>query len=68
MRKATRVRFWRKSKYIAQEREKIARLEEAETRSADLRQRADAAILTLENRRGRNHWREAIQQMIEGVS
>lgn len=64
---AIRVRLWRKSKYTAEEREKIARLEEAEARSANLRQRADAAIMTLEIRRGRNHWREAIQQMIEGV-
>jgi hypothetical protein len=50
------------------EREKSARLEDAEREVADLRSRADRAIRTLDDRHTRNHWRESIEQMIQGAA
>ena len=48
----------------AEEREKIARLEEAEREVKHLKARGDRAIQFLESRDNRNHWRESIEQMI----
>lgn len=50
------------------EREQMARLESAEADVRDLRRRADAAIRALDARRERNHWRESIEQIIQGAS
>lgn len=49
------------------EKEKNARLDEAEAELADLKKRASVAIRVLDNRRQRNHWRDAITEMIQGV-
>lgn len=49
------------------EREQFARLEMAEQRVQTLRARADQAARILEERRRRNHWRETIEQMIQGA-
>lgn len=49
------------------EAEKMARLERAEAEVAGLRIRADNAIQFLDARRKRNHWRESIEQMIQGA-
>lgn len=48
------------------EDEKMARLENAERDVADLVSRADRAITFLDARHHRNHWRESIEQMIQG--
>jgi hypothetical protein len=48
------------------EHEKVARLERAETELLNLKGRASRAITTLDDRRQRNHWRESIEQMIQG--
>lgn len=49
------------------EREKITRLEQAEAEVADLVARSERAIGYLTPRRGRNHWRESITEMIQGA-
>lgn len=68
MRKVTQVLRWVKTKKDpVGEREKIARLEAAEEQVADLKGRSTRAIITLGNRQARNHWREAIEQMIQGA-
>ena len=59
---------WCKHRARDIEREKIARLEEAEAEVADVRTRATKAIRALDDRRGRNHWRESIEKMIQGAS
>lgn len=59
-------RLW-KSKQAEADREKLARLEQAETEVRDLRERADRAIGILAARQGRNHWSESIDMMIRGV-
>lgn len=46
---------------------KIERLERAEAEVENLKMRAHAAIQILDGRRERNHWRESIQEMIQGV-
>lgn len=47
------------------EREKVVRIEKAETELFDLKIRASRAIRRLDDRHKRNHWREAIEQMIQ---
>lgn len=49
------------------DRDKMARLERAESEVKDLRGRADRAIGKLDARHSRNHWRESITEMIQGV-
>ncbi len=49
------------------EHEKIVRIEKAETELFDLKLRASRAINRLESRSNRNHWREAIETMIQGT-
>lgn len=49
------------------ERDKIARLEQAEADLSSLKIRASNAIRTLDNRQRRNHWRESIEKMIQGA-
>lgn len=48
------------------EREKMARLEQAETDLLHLKARRDQAILTLDARHRRNHWKQSVEQMIQG--
>lgn len=50
------------------EREKMARLEQAEKDLGSLQHRAHVAITRLEDRQKRNHWRESIESMILGGS
>lgn len=50
----------------AAEKEKLRRLDEAEKDLGKLKARASHAIQTLDERRDRNHWREAIEQLIQG--
>lgn len=50
------------------EREKMARLEQAEGELSSLRDRAGLAIRRLDERRARNHWRESIEQLIQGAT
>lgn len=50
----------------ADEREKLRRLDEAEQDLCKLKDRASQAMQTLDERRDRNHWREAIEQLIQG--
>lgn len=52
----------------ADEREKMARLEWAEGELSALQVRKDRALGILAARDSRNHWRESIEQMIQGVS
>lgn len=49
------------------ESEKDARIEHAERHLRELQDRSDKALTTLNERDSRNHWREAIQQMIQGA-
>lgn len=49
------------------EREKEARLKEAEVTLGILKYRAAKALDYLEARQKRNHWREAVTQMIQGA-
>lgn len=58
--------FLRKSRVDADEREKMARLEAAEQELVGLKDRAARAISLLDERQRRNHWRESIEQMIQG--
>lgn len=46
------------------EAEKLHRLDSAEKDLADLKRRAAKANKTLDDRQSRNHWREAIEQLI----
>lgn len=48
------------------ERARQARLAKAEEDLAVLRARASRAIVTLDERREENHWRESIEHMIKG--
>ena len=50
------------------EREQDARLDSAEKELSDLQERAGSAIRKLDERQRRNHWREAIENMIRGVA
>lgn len=49
------------------ERERMARLEQAERDLAGLKERKDKAMGILIPRQSRNHWREAIEDMIMGA-
>lgn len=51
----------------AKECESMARLEKAEKDLGELQQRAHAAVTVLNDRAKRNHWRESIEQMIQGA-
>lgn len=59
---------------IRKQREEIidaeheARMEKAVRDVDELRTRADAALGTLDARDRRNHWRESIEQMIQGAT
>lgn len=46
---------------------KMARLESAEAEVADLVARSKRAVSYLDARGQRNHWRESIEQMIQGA-
>lgn len=48
------------------DRANLARLEQAESDLGVLKARASRAIGILDARDGRNHWRESIEQMIQG--
>ena len=48
-------------------REKMARLEKAEQELDSLKTRAANAISTLDSRKRDNHWRESIQNLIQGA-
>lgn len=50
------------------EHEKESRLEQAERDLFFLKHRAARAIARLDDRSSRNHWRESIEQMIQGAS
>lgn len=56
----------RRSDIDEQEREKIARLEQAEGELVSLKARAARAVRILEERRSQNGWKESIEQMIQG--
>lgn len=64
-----RIHFTSKRKDEAErcEREKMERLEQAESDLADLRNRAARVIVLLTERQRKNHWREAIENMIQGA-
>ena len=51
----------------AEERERMARLKQAERYLCELQDRGNKATSALTARRSRNHWREAIEQMIHGA-
>lgn len=54
-------------KRVDSDRDKDARLENAERAVKGYRARADVAIRRLDERAARNHWRESIEKMIQGV-
>lgn len=60
--------FPSKTSTDAVEREKIERLEKAEQELRELQVRGTRAIGLLSIRGKQNHWREAIEQMIQGAS
>lgn len=49
------------------EDEKVARLEQAERDLGEFKARAHHLTKKLDERRKRNHWRESIEQMIQGA-
>lgn len=49
------------------EHEHDVRLAQAEADLEDLTARAEKAVRTLDARHRRNHWRESIEQMIQGA-
>ncbi len=51
----------------AAEAEKMARLEKAEAELLVLQERKSRALRILSERDRRNHWRESIEEMIQGV-
>lgn len=55
------------SKRDAEEEEKMARLEQAERELEHVKTRSDRATRILSDRGTRNHWRESIEQMIQGA-
>lgn len=59
--------FPRTRRLDAVEREKIAKLVEAEHEVEDLVARKDLAVRALSERQKRNHWRESIETMIQGA-
>lgn len=59
--------FKRRNTKAAEMEAKDARLEQAEKDLGDLEHRAFRAITVLESRSSRNHWRESIERMIQGV-
>lgn len=59
--------FSRKSRADVVEHEKMARLENADRDLQQYQERASRAINALDSRHGRNHWRESIEQMIQGA-
>ena len=59
-------RFWKRAECSSDEEKKVARLVEAEKSLGELQQRAHVAITYLDGRHRRNHWRESVQEMIEG--
>lgn len=60
--------FGRRSHRKVVEREKVVRIEKAETELFDLKIRAARAIRKLDDRNKRNHWRHAIEEMIQGTA
>lgn len=61
-------KIFRNTHADAEEAIKMSRLVKAEEDLRDLQRRGDAAVQFLTARAGRNHWREAVEQMIQGVS
>lgn len=57
----------RKRELAKHEDEDDARIENAQRDLASLQARGDKALNTLRTRHQRNHWGEAIEQMITGV-
>lgn len=62
-----RIKRKRDTRLSIEEARQEANLVNAEKEVRDLTDRADAAIRTLEARSRRNHWRESIEQMIQGA-
>lgn len=50
------------------EQEHDRQLKRAEADLADLTARGESAVRTLDARHKRNHWRESIEQMIQGAT
>lgn len=62
------IRFFRrKTTEDPAEREKIAKLERAEAELQELKVRGERAVRLLNERSRRNHWRESVEQMIQGA-
>jgi len=59
--------FRRRREEALKEQEQEARLERAERALGALQQRAYHAERTLEERANRNHWREALIEMVQGA-
>lgn len=60
------IRLRGRTHALDDEREKMARLEQAEAELTDLKDRMDRAVEYLDARTRRNHWRESIEKMIRG--
>jgi hypothetical protein len=63
----TRTFLHARTRAKVEERANIVRLERAEQELRDLQERGDRAMQFLAARGRRNHWRESIEQMIQGV-
>lgn len=62
-----RIRSIRSSQTEAIKHDNTLRLEQAEADLADLRRRAEIATTALQARKGRNGWRQAVEELIQGV-
>lgn len=60
------IRLRGRTHALDDEREKMARLEQAEAELTDLKDRMDRAVEYLDARTRRNYWRESIEKMIRG--
>ena len=65
--KIKKILFPTRARLAAEERENEARLAEAERELARLQDRTARAVLTLQARHRRNHWQEAIANIIQGA-
>lgn len=60
------IKIFSKTRADASHDEKMVRLEQAERDLASLKERLSQPMAVLDKRRRQNHWRESIEQMIQG--
>ena len=59
-------KFWKRKADRAVEQDQEERLAKAEGELKDLKGRAEVAVRILDDRNKRNHWRDAVTELING--